>query len=211
MKKVGKICFFILGEILLVAVLGWFVWKPLKEDNVKKAMRIKDLERQVIELGNKITEFESKAEYLRRKEEQIKYANEIAAYQVGVKLKEGLTYKKKDGRTLLQQQDCDKEFAKLFDSLKGKRVLLFGSVAEIGDRIVSFSEKFLTLRIDKKVKVKFIFKKTDREMLTKISKGSQMAIEGILVSKGDLMHDVTVDQVEIKDIVLYEKVKELAK
>lgn len=183
-----------------------FLWKisSLREDNLNKATHIKDLEQQIVELERRVGE-------LQMEEEQIKYANEIAAYQVGVKLKEGLTYKKKDGRTLLQQQDCDKEFAKLFDSLKGKRILLFGSVVEIGERIVSFSEKFLTLRIDKKVKVKFIFKKTDREMLTKISKGSQMVIEGILVSKGDLMHDAIVDQGEIKHINLYKKIKEFSK
>ncbi len=94
--------------------------------------------------------------------------------------------------TSLSRANAEKQYKELVESLKGYRVVFKGKVKDVGSRIVSFSQLYVSIRVTDDLDVKFIFEETSRSQLLDLKSGDEVLLEGYVVSTGDLLHDLTV-------------------
>ena len=94
--------------------------------------------------------------------------------------------------TSLSRANAEKSYKELVESLKGHRVVFKGKVKDVGSRIMSFSQLYVSINVVKNFDVKFIFEETSRSQLLDLKSGDEVLLEGYVVSTGDLLHDLTV-------------------
>lgn len=119
------------------------------------------------------------------------YASLIVFVQTGERLVAAQKAIRKESTSLAREKPRD-EYYNLVDSLKGQRVALCGVIKNVGTRIWG-NGLYISLVADGDFDVKFVFAKEAQAQLKSLRAGAKLWMEGNIVSTGDLLHQLTVD------------------
>ena len=182
-----------------LAVLGWgvneyvqltMVYAQNLEAREALSIRVRNLEEQL----QKLSDSESRA----------KLAPLIAANRLACTL---LDAKKKvlSSTTSLTKNATRAEYEKAVELAKGHRIVFRGKIKDVGKRIISFSQMYLSLTVVDGFDVKFIFDKDAKKRLMDMKAGQEIVIEGYVVSSGDLVHGLTVGGPSMLDAAIFDE------
>jgi len=151
------------------------------------------------QLNRRIAELESELDLMKAHAESIEYGPMIEAIRLGGALRDA-ALKKERQTTSLAKDVAGKEYKALVEKLKGRRVVFCGKVVDVGKRILSLSQFYLTLRVAVGYDVKIIFEKDSEDELVPLKVGDEVVFGAYVVSTGDLNHDLTVaGPVKVRD------------
>lgn len=167
------------------------------------------LQTSVAELEQKCEDLQSRLQSAQDEIAKSEYAGLIAAIKMGREIMAAANEVEKATTSLLKDKQREAFSAKV-ETLKGRRIAIAGTVKDIGKRIISLSQLFLTIETDTGLAVKFIFGKEAEAELLGYKVGDQLVFEGYVVSTGDLMHDLTIGGATRVDAAEYHRALQLA-
>ena len=167
------------------------------------------LQTSVAELEQKCEDLQSRLQSAQDEIAKSEYAGLIAAIKMGREIMAAANEVEKATTSLLKDKQREAFSAKV-ETLKGRRIAIAGTVKDIGKRIISLSQFFLTIETDTGLTVKFIFGKEAEAELLGYKVGDQLVFEGYVVSTGDLMHDLTIGGATRVDAAEYHRALQLA-
>ena len=167
------------------------------------------LQTSVAELEQKCEDLQSRLQSAQDEIAKNEYAGLIAAIKMGREIMAAANEVEKATTSLLKDKQREAFSAKV-ETLKGRRIAIAGTVKDIGKRIISLSQLFLTIETDTGLTVKFIFGKEAEAELLGYKVGDQLVFEGYVVSTGDLMHDLTIGGATRVDAAEYHRALQLA-
>ena len=194
----------IIFSVILLVVLsaGGFGYAKLERDRNSLQSRVGELE---AELQSARDELQSARDALAKG----KYAEMLTAIKTGQDILD-VAKEIRESTTSLLHDKQKEEFSAKVETLKGRRIALAGTVKDVGKRIISLSQLYLTLETDGGFMVKFIFDKEAKSELLGYKAGDKAVLEGYVISTGDLHHDLTVGGATFVDPVEFGEVLHLA-
>lgn len=189
------------ATLFILLVAGGYGILTLRGERAALQARVAELEQECEDLQFRL---KSAQDEIAKSE----YAGLIAAIKVGREIMEAANEVEKSTTSLLKDKQREAFSAKV-ETLKGRRIAIAGTVKDVGKRLISLSQLYLTLETDTGLTVKLIFGKEAEAELLGYKVGERLVFEGYVVSTGDLMHDLTIGGATRVDASEYRRASQL--